>query len=589
MISVEKYLLTVDKPAQYLGNEFNSVHKDDYKIDMCLIFPDVYEIGMSAVGLRILYFLLNKVEGFSLERCFSPMEDMETILRENNLSLFSLESKKPLKNFKVLGFSLSYELSFTNILNILELGQIPLRAKDRGEEYPLVMAGGTCVFNPKPLEAFFDYFVIGDGEGVMEEIAKIFVANSEKSKREKLELIKDLDGVYIPVLHKDKTIRRSIITDLNAYDYAGEQIVPYTDIVHDRAVVEIQRGCTRGCRFCQAGMIYRPVRERSLEENVEIIGKALEGTGYNEVSLSSLSSSDYSQIGPLLERLQEKYGKDKLSIQLPSLRMNNHSVNIARSIEGGRKTSFTFAPEAGSQRMRDIINKGVTEKEIINTAISAVEAGWHSLKFYFMIGLPFETMEDVKGIHELVSKVLEETKKISGRVMIRVSISNFIPKAHTPFQWAKQMSKEEMEEKHKFLKDLFYNKKGTSAKIHHMETSYLEGILARGDEKISDLIELAFRKGAKMDSWTEYFKPQAWAEAIEELGIDTEKYLGARSLDEKLPWDFIDSGVTKEFYLSEYKKAEEQNLTENCMDSCANCGINTRLQANCKDFIKNNS
>ena len=442
MISVEKYLLSVEKPAQYLGNEFNSVHKEDYKVDMCLIFPDVYEIGMSAVGLRILYFLLNKVEGFRLERCFSPMEDMEKIIRENDFSIFSLESKKPLKDFKVLGFSLSYELSYTNILNILDLGKIPFRAKDRGEEYPLIMAGGTCVFNPKPIEAFFDYFVIGDGEGVMEEIAKIFVANAEKSKAQKLELIKDLDGVYIPTLHQGKTIKRSIVPDLSRYDYIGEQIVPYTDIVHDRAVIEIQRGCSRGCRFCQAGMIYRPVRERTLEQNLDLIDKALVSSGYNEISLSSLSSSDYSQIEPLLSKLQEKYSKEKLSIQLPSLRMNPHSVSIAKSIEGGRKTSFTFAPEAGSQRMRDVINKGVSENEIIRTAEAAVTAGWQNLKFYFMIGLPFETMEDIQGIYDLVDKVLIKTKQINSRVLITVSVSNFIPKAHTPFQWAKQMDKD---------------------------------------------------------------------------------------------------------------------------------------------------
>lgn len=586
MISVEKYLLSVDKPAQYLGNEFNSVHKEDYKVDMCLIFPDVYEIGMSAVGLRILYFLLNKVEGFRLERCFSPMADMEKILRENNFSIFSLESKKPLKDFKLLGFSLSYELSFTNILNILDLGKIPFRAKDRGEEYPLIMAGGTCVFNPRPLEPFFDYFVIGDGEGVMEEIAKIFVANAHKSKVERLELIKDLDGVYIPSLHKGKVIKRSIVTDLSQFDYIGEQIVPYTDIVHDRAVVEIQRGCSRGCRFCQAGMIYRPVRERTLEKNLEVIEKALKSTGYNEISLSSLSSSDYSQIEPLLSNLQEKYGKNKLSIQLPSLRMNTHSVSIAQSIEGGRKTSFTFAPEAGSQRMRDVINKGVTEDEIIRTAEAAVAAGWSNLKFYFMIGLPFETMEDIQGIYDLVNKVLYRARQISNKVMITVSVSNFIPKAHTPFQWAKQMTKEEMLEKHKFLKELFYHKKGTTVKIHDMETSYLEGVLARGDEKVADLIELAYKKGAKMDSWREHFRPDAWEEAMKELGITEYGYLRERTLEEELPWDFIDAGVTKEFYISEYKKAKQQALTPNCMESCAACGINVRLKANCKDFIK---
>ena len=587
MISVEKYLLGVEKPAQYLGNEFNSVHKKDYKIDMCLIFPDIYEIGMSAVGLKILYFLLNKVEGFRLERAFQPMDDMEKILRENDLSLFSLESKKPLKDFKVLGFSLSYELSFTNILNILDLAKIPLRAKDRGEEYPLIMAGGTCVFNPKPLEIFFDYFVIGDGEGVMQEIARIFVENEDKSKKEKLELIKDLDGVYIPSLHEGKVVKRAIIEDLSFYDYSGEQIVPYTDIVHDRAVVEIQRGCSRGCRFCQAGMIYRPVRERSLEENLRVIENALESTGYNEVSLSSLSSSDYSQIEPLLSKLQEKYGKDKLSIQLPSLRMNTHSVSIAQSIEGGRKTSFTFAPEAGSQRMRDVINKGVTEEEIIRTAEAAVSAGWQNLKFYFMIGLPFETLEDVQGIYDLVSKVLYRARQINNRVMITVSVSNFIPKAHTPFQWAKQMGKEEMEEKHKLLKELFYHKKGTTVKIHDMETSYLEGVLARGDKEVGELIELAFRKGAKMDSWRECFKPEAWEEAMKELNIESEMYLGARNLEEDLSWDFVDSGVSKNFYLEEFKRAEIEALTPNCMDSCAACGINERLGKNCKEFMKN--
>ena len=584
MISVEKYLLSVEKPAQYLGNEFNSVHKEDYKVDMCLIFPDIYEIGMSAVGLRILYFLLNKVEGFRLERCFSPMEDMEKIIRENDFSIFSLESKKPLKDFKVLGFSLSYELSYTNILNILDLGKIPFRAKDRGEEYPLIMAGGTCVFNPKPIEAFFDYFVIGDGEGVMEEIAKIFVANAEKSKAQKLELIKDLDGVYIPTLHQGKTIKRSIVPDLSRYDYIGEQIVPYTDIVHDRAVIEIQRGCSRGCRFCQAGMIYRPVRERTLGQNLDLIDKALVSSGYNEISLSSLSSSDYSQIEPLLSKLQEKYSKEKLSIQLPSLRMNPHSVSIAKSIEGGRKTSFTFAPEAGSQRMRDVINKGVSENEIIRTAEAAVTAGWQNLKFYFMIGLPFETMDDIQGIYDLVDKVLIKTKQINSRVLITVSVSNFIPKAHTPFQWAKQMDKVEMEEKHKLLKDLFYFKKGTSIKIHHMETSYLEGVLARGDEKISDLIELAYKKGAKMDSWNEHFKPEAWGEAMEEIGIEASEYLRERSLEEELPWDFIDSGVKKSFYIDEYKNAEKEALTANCMESCAACGINERMKTNCKEL-----
>lgn len=586
MINLNKILLTVDKPSQYLGNEFNSVHKDNFVEDMCLIYPDTYEIGMSAVGFRILYFLLNKVEGFKLERAFSPMEDMEKILRDNDISIFSLESKKELKNFKVLGFSLSYELAYTNVLNILDLAKIPFRACDRGEEYPLIMAGGTCVFNPKPIEDFFDYFVIGDGENVMEEIAKIFVANTNKTKREKLELIKNLDGVYIPILHENQTIKRNIVKELSDHNYLGEQLVPYTDIVHDRAVIEIQRGCTRGCRFCQAGMIYRPVRERSLEENIAVIDYALNTTGYNEISLSSLSSSDYSQIEPLIENLQEKYAEEKLSVQLPSLRMNKHSVEIARKISGGRKTSFTFAPEAGSQRMRDIINKGVNEEEIIETAKEATLKGWRNLKFYFMIGLPFETIEDVKGIYDLVSKVLSEVRKINSKIMIKVAVSNFIPKAHTPFQWANQMNKEEMLEKHKFLRELFYNKKNTSLKIHHSETSYLEGILSRGDKELSKLIELAFKNGAKMDSWDFSFNKEAWDKAILESNIDVNKYLEERDLNSTLPWDFIDTGVTKDFYLKELKRAERLILTENCLNSCASCGINKRLKINCKELMK---
>lgn len=587
MVNIEKYLLTVDKPVQYLGNELNSINKEDYKVDMCLIFPDVYEIGMSAVGIKILYFLLNKIPGFKLERAFSPMDDMEKILRKNNLSLFSLESKKALKDFTVLGFSLSYEMSYTNILNILDLSNIPLRAEDRGEEFPLIMAGGTCVFNPKPLIRFFDYFVIGDGEESMSEIAKIFVANADKTKQEKLDLIKDLDGVYIPVIHKNMPVKRAIVKDLSNYDYAGEQLVPYTEIVHDRAIIEIQRGCSRGCRFCQAGMIYRPVRERTLEQNIDLIDRAIKETGYNEVSLSSLSSSDYSQIGPLLTKLQEKYSKDKLSIQLPSMRMNKHSVEVAQKIGEGKKTGFTFAPEAGSQRLRDVINKGVTEKDIMDTAEAAVRAGWLSLKFYFMIGLPFETIEDVEGIFNLVNKVLMKTKEIDGRVQIKISVSNFIPKAHTPFQWCAQMSKEDMQTKHALLKGLFHKVKGTDLKIHSMETSYLEGVLARGDEKIGNLLELAFKKGAKMDSWKEHFRKKAWEDSITELNIDPLKYTGERKLDEVLPWDFIDSGITKSFYLEEYKKAEEASLTVNCMDSCANCGMNVRLGENCKNFIKN--
>lgn len=578
MVNIEKYLLNVDKPAQYLGNELNSVHKDDFKARMCLVFPDLYEIGMSSVGIRILYFLLNKIDGFYCERAFAPMpDDMEQFLRKDNQSWFSLESKTELRNFDYLAFSLSYELAYTNVLNILELSNIPLLREERTEEDPLIMAGGTCTMNPMPMSDFFDFFVIGDGEESMSKIAKIFVGHREKSKQEKLELLKDIDGVYIPSIHT-KPIKKAVIKELDDYNYYGEQIVPYASIVHDRAMVEIQRGCTRGCRFCQAGMVYRPVRERSLESNLEIIKNSLKQTGYSEVSLSSLSSSDYNYIGDLLKSLQNSYGKDNLGISLPSLRMNPHSVKVANEIQSGKKTGFTFAPEAGTQRLRDVINKGVNEDEIIDTAVAAVESGWTSLKFYFMIGLPFETDEDVIGINELVKKVLYHVKQINKQINITVSVSNFVPKPHTPFQWSKQIDIDEMDRKHKILKDLFYKTKSTHLKIHDMKTSLLEGVISRGDEKIGKLILNAFQKGCKFDSWNKFFKYDMWLEAMDELGLTFDYCLRERELDEKLPWDIVDIGVSKVFYLRELEMAKKEALTQDCRDGCVGCGIKSMIE-----------
>ena len=455
-VNIDKYLLTVEKPAQYLGNEINSYHKSDYKASMCLFFPDVYEVGMSNLGIRILYSLMNQVEGFSLERGFIPFEDMEEIMRRDNIPMFSLESKKELKDFDIVGFSLSYEMCYPNMLNALDLAGIPLRREDRDETHPLIMAGGTCVMNPAPLKKFVDFLVVGDGEETMTELARIFVETEGKSKEERLRAIEHLDGVYIPAFHDGKKkIRRAILKDINNSKMYENQLVPYIAIVHDRASVEIQRGCTRGCRFCQVGMVYRPVRERTLENNLKLIGAMLESTGYSEISLSSLSSSDYTNIDTLLRTLQEKYSGDNLGISLPSLRMNPHSVRVAEQISGGKRTGFTFAPEAGSQRMRDVINKGVEEHEILETAVEAVKAGWVSLKFYFMIGLPFETMEDVKGIYDLAKKVIGLCRPINKRINITVSVSNFIPKPHTPYEWCRQMSMEEMNEKHEYLKGLF--------------------------------------------------------------------------------------------------------------------------------------
>ena len=584
MLDIKKYFLAVEKPAQYLGNELNSIHKDDFKARMCLVFPDLYEIGMSSVGLRILYNLINRVDDFYLERAFCPMEDMEKVLRENDLPMFSLESKTPLSDFDIVGFSLSYELSYTNVLNMLDLAKIPLLRDDRDESHPLIMAGGTCTMNPAPMEDFLDFFVIGDGEDVMPELGKIFVENCDKSKSEKLELIKDIDGVYIPSLHKGKRVKKAVVEDLNRTELYTEQLVPYIDIVHDRAVAEIQRGCTRGCRFCQAGMVYRPVRERSLENNIKLIEETLNATGYSEISLSSLSSSDYTKIGELLGGLQEKYSNDFIGVSLPSLRMNPHSVRVAESIQTGKKTGFTFAPEAGSQRLRDVINKGVTEEEILETAEAAIKAGWQNLKFYFMIGLPFETDEDIKGIHDLVVKVTKVCRQYTKRLNITVSVSNFVPKPHTPFQWASQMDFEEMKRKHTLLREIFKKTRYTSLKIHDMKTSYLEGIISRGDNRIGKLIKLAYENGAKFDGWRKYFKFDVWMRCMDELGLDPKEYLGERELDQTLAWDKVDIGVTKEFYLKELGKAEEEALTPDCRESCAACGIKTRI-AKCGNLV----
>ncbi|MGM0508821.1 MAG: TIGR03960 family B12-binding radical SAM protein, partial [Fusobacteriota bacterium] len=576
MVEIGDFLLKVLKPGQYLGNEINSIHKEKYNLHTCFIYPDLYEVGMSNMATQILYYRMNEEKAVYCERAFSPNVDMEEMLRKHNKSLFSLETKTALKDFDMLAFTLSYEMTYTNIFNILDLSNIPFERENRSEEDPIIIAGGSGAYNPEIMEKYIDIFVIGEGEEVIIEITDIMNTN-DISKDEKLKEISKLDGVYVPKFYNGEIIQKRIIKDLDKSFYPSKLIIPYVRIVHDRMALEIQRGCTRGCRFCQAGMICRPVRERSLDKNIELIDRGLAATGYNEVSLSSLSSSDYSMIEPLVDEVKKRHKDNDIAISLPSLRVDNFSLKLAQKVEEVRKTGFTFAPEAGSQRMRDVINKGIEEKEVIETAIGAFKSGWQRLKFYFMIGLPFETLEDVEDIYNLSKKVLDECMKIKRNIDITVSVANFVPKANTPFQWSKQMGMEEMKEKHKLLWKLFDREKRLNLKIHDRETSYLEGFLSRGDEKIGDLIKKAWENGAKFDGWREHFDFKAWTDALDELGLKEEDYLGKKDISEELPWDKIDCGVSKEYLKKELEKAKEASLTEDCRDGCTGCNI-------CQDF-----
>jgi len=596
-------LFKVEKPARYVGGELNCCYKDLDKVDIrfAFCFPDVYEVGMSHLGSRILYHVLNERVDTYCERAFAPWPDMEKQMRENNIALYALESKDSLKEFDILGFTLQYEMSYTNILNMLDMSGITIRASSRGDDEPIVMAGGPCAYNPEPLHDIVDFFELGEGEEIMNDVLDIY-KNYKGRKKEFLRAISKIRGVYVPSLYEvsyneDNTIKefkpkyddvpqkvkKRFVVNLDEVAFPEKMVVPYIEIVHDRVILETFRGCTNGCRFCQAGMIYRPVREKSTANLVGAADKLLKSTGYREISLSSLSICDYSDIRNLITTLIEKHKADHVSVSLPSIRINSFSVDLIKEIQKVKKTGITFAPEAGTQRMRDIINKGVTQEQILEAASSVFASGWSTIKLYFMVGLPYETMDDVQGIAQLSDKVVGEYFKIpkdTRKRGLRVTASSaiFVPKPFTPFQWAPQNTMEEVVEKIKAVK-YSITSKAVIYNYHESLVSYLEAVIARGDRRICDVIIKAFEKGAKFDGWSEYFNFEIWKEAMQECGVLGEFYAyRERSYDEILPWDFIDIGVNKEYLILENEKAKKVELTQNCMLGCTECGINVNFK-----------
>ena len=600
--ALEKILPRVEKPARYIGDELNSIKKE-VTSDMVRFgfgFPDIYEIAMSHLGMHILYNLLNEKEYIYCERVFAPWTDMEEEMRKNNIPLYGLESKDSISEFDFIGFTLQYEMSYTNILNMLDLGNIPILACDRKEEDPIIVAGGPCAYNPEPIADIIDFFILGEGEEVNIEFIDLYKEYKKegRTRREFLEAVSEIQGIYVPSLYDvsynedgtikeffplddkyPKVIKKRIVTDLDTAYFPEKIVVPFIEAVHDRVMLEIFRGCTRGCRFCQAGMIYRPVRERSIDTLFDLAKKLIEVTGYEEISLSSLSTSDYSQIEKLVIKLMQEFKDQNIGLSLPSLRIDNFSIEVIEEIQKVRKTGLTFAPEAGTQRLRDVINKGITEDNIILSLREAFSRGWSSVKLYFMLGLPTETYEDIEGIKDLAYKVKDEffnrdKEDIEGNLKITASTSCFVPKAFTPFQWHAQDSVEEFDKKIRFLKSLITDNK-IKYNHHDSTVSFLEAIVARGDRRVCKGIIRAWEKGCKFDGWSEMFDYEKWMEAFEETGVDTHFYANRdRSYDEVLPWDFIDIGVTKEYLINENEKSKQETLTQDCRDGCTNCGIN---------------
>lgn len=603
----DEILLSIQQPARYIGGEVNMTVKDPSQMDIrfAMCFPDVYEIGMSHLGIQILYHMFNRREDTYCERVYSPWTDLDKVMREEKIPLFALESQDPVKDFDFLGITLQYEMCYTNVLQILDLSQIPLHSRDRGDsfQFPIVIGGGPCAYNPEPLAEFFDLFYIGEGETVYGQLLDAYkeAKKKKKSRREFLEMAARIPGIYVPAFYdvtyrEDGTIQgfkpnnphapakvtKELVVDMDSVSYIEKPLVPFQKVTQDRVVLEIQRGCIRGCRFCQAGNVYRPLREHGVEYLKRHARQLLESTGHEEISLSSLSSSDYTHLPELVDFLIEECRAKKVNISLPSLRIDAFSLDVMSKVQDVKKSSLTFAPEAGSQRLRDVINKGLTEEVILQGAMEAFQGGWNRVKLYFMLGLPTEQQEDMEGIALLSEKIAEvyydtvPKEQRHGKVQIVASSSFFVPKPFTPFQWAKMCTKEEFLDRAYIVKNKFRamkNFKSLKYNWHEADVTVLEGVLARGDRKISAVVEAAYRNGALFDSWSEEFDNSLWMKAFDQCGIDPDFYtVRERGLDEVFPWDFIDAGVSKEFLKREWLLAQKEQASPNCRQRCSGCG-----------------